>query len=110
MGNPSRLPREKCVQLMPARLPSEDERKRSDKDGRFWCQCAHCKRWFKHRDRAVRVCGVLLSPPEAHCLLCDDFGVRWWPQEKPMPDLVAIQEFWDRVDAESRPTRRKQPR
>ena len=76
------------------RLPSEDEQKRSDKDGRFWCQCAFCKRWFKHRDRAIRVCGALLSPPEASCMMCDDFGVRWWPKSKPMPDLMEIDAFY----------------
>ena len=32
--------------------------KRSDKDGSFWRPCAFCKRWFKHRDGKVRVCGV----------------------------------------------------
>jgi hypothetical protein len=42
-------------------------------------------------DRQVRVCGVLLSPPQAHCLLCDDFGEMWWPKEKPMPDLMEIE-------------------
>jgi hypothetical protein len=74
--------------------PSEDARKRSDKDGRFWCQCAFCLRWFKHRDRQVRVCGALLDPPEASCMLCDDFGDRWWPKDKPMPDLMEIDAFY----------------
>jgi hypothetical protein len=73
-------------------LPSEDERKRSDKDKRFWCQCAYCKRWFKHSNNEVRVCGAVLSPPEARCMLCDDFGVMWWPSGKEMPDLVLIEE------------------
>jgi hypothetical protein len=57
--------------------PSNDERKRSDKDGRFWCQCAFCKRWFKHWNRHVRVCGAILDPPMAWCCLCD------WPSMKP---------------------------
>jgi hypothetical protein len=25
-------------------------------------------------------------------LLCDDFGVMWWPKNKPMPDLMEIEE------------------
>lgn len=75
-----------------SRTPSQNERRRSDKDGRFWVQCHFCKRWFRWRNREVRVCGVLLDPPEAHCMLCDDFGKRWWPKNKEMPDLIAIQE------------------
>jgi hypothetical protein len=75
--------------------PTEDTRKRSDKDGRFWCQCAFCERWFKHSNNAIRVCGALLSPPEANCLLSDDFGERWWPDDEEMPDLIAIQQFYD---------------
>ena len=50
---------------------------------------------FKHPNREVRVCGVLLSPPEARCLLNDDFGKRWWPEAEPMPDLIAIQRSYD---------------
>jgi hypothetical protein len=69
--------------------PSEDERKRSDKDGRRWCQCSYCKRWFKHANSDVRVCGALLSPPEARCLLRDDFGASCW--SGPMPDLEELQ-------------------
>ena len=78
--------------------PTEDERKRSDRDRRRWCQCFCCKRWFKFWNAEVRVCGVLLSPPEARCILEDDFGVRWWPDDKPMPDLLAIQRFYDEHD------------
>jgi hypothetical protein len=48
----------------------------------------------------VSVCGSVLDPPEARCMLCDDFGVMWWPKDKPMPDLVAIQEFYDRLEGD----------
>ena len=71
--------------------PTEDLRRRSDKDKRFWCQCAYCKRWFKHSNNDVRVCGALLSPPEARCMLTDDFGNWWWPKGKPLPDLMEIE-------------------
>jgi hypothetical protein len=49
-------------------------------------------------ERIVRACGALLSPPQARCLLNDDFGNRWWPKDKPMPDLIAIQRANDAVD------------
>jgi hypothetical protein len=39
----------------------------------------------------VSVCGAILSPPEARCMMTDDFGEIWWPKDKPMPDLLEIQ-------------------
>jgi hypothetical protein len=38
----------------------------------------------------VSVCGALLNPPEARCLLEDDLGNFWWPKNKPVPDLLEI--------------------
>ena len=77
--------------------PSEDQRKRADRHGRNWHKCGRCGRWFlvagefsSNAGRRVTVCGVLLDPPEAHCLLEDDCGYRWWPEDKPMPDLMEI--------------------
>ena len=32
-------------------------------------------------------------------MLDDDSGKRWWPKGKPMPDLLAIQRFYDERDA-----------
>jgi hypothetical protein len=32
----------------------------------------------------VSVCGAILSPPEARCILADDFGEIWRPKNKPM--------------------------
>jgi hypothetical protein len=84
---------------MPVRPPTEDARKRSDKDRRFWRQCAFCQRWFKHHDNDVRVCGALLSPPQARCMLADDFGTRWWPKNKPTPSLLTLQRFYDEQHA-----------
>jgi hypothetical protein len=48
----------------------------------------------------VTVCGVLACPPVAHCLLTDDLG-RWWPKDKPMPDLLEI----DRLQGEAETAR-----
>lgn len=77
--------------------PTEDQRKRADRHGRNWHQCARCRRWFlvsgefsSQEGTRVTVCGVLLNPPEPHCLLEDDLGERWWPEDRPLPDLVAI--------------------
>jgi hypothetical protein len=89
------------VHPMTRRFPSEDARKRSDKDGRFWCQCAFCMRWFKHSNNDVRSCGSLLSPPQSSCMLEDGSGKRWWPKSKPMPDLISIQRFYDERDGAS---------
>ena len=93
--HPARSSRRKCVSMTARRLPTEDERKRSDKDGRFWCQCHACQRWFMHRDNHVRSCGSLLNPPVSHCLLADNTGKRWWPEGKPLPDLIA-RGWWSR--------------
>lgn len=83
-------------------VPREDQRRRSDQDGRFPYKCAHCGRFFlSQRNLAsapgarVSVCGNVLSPPLARCLLADDFGRLWWPQDKLMPDLLEIQRFYD---------------
>jgi hypothetical protein len=38
----------------------------------------------------ISVCGALLNPPEARCMMEDDFGQRWWPDDEPMPDLMEI--------------------
>ena len=77
--------------------PTEDARKRAERDGRNWHQCGVCKRWFLIRGNygsmlgpRITVCGVLLNSPEAHCLLTDDFGNWWWPKDKPLPDLLEI--------------------
>ena len=89
--------------------PTEDVRRRSDRSGRFHYRCAHCGRWFLYRGQLgsaagprVSVCGVLLDPPEARCMFCDDFGAMWWPKDKPMPDLAAIQQWMDREEADAR--------
>ena len=42
---------------------------------------------------------------ESGCLLCDDFGVLWWPKDKPMPDLITLEPgapHYDYVAAYSR--------
>jgi hypothetical protein len=78
-------------------VPTEDQRRRSDKDGRFLYTCAVCGRMFRHgrnlgseAGARVSVCGALVNPPEARCMLADDFGEIWWPKNKPMPDLLEI--------------------
>jgi hypothetical protein len=38
----------------------------------------------------VSVCGALLNPPAARCMLADDFGEIWWARDVPMPDLLEI--------------------
>ena len=77
--------------------PTEDERKRADRWGRRLYKCGRCGRWFRHRrdlgsaaGPQISVCGALLEPPEARCMLEDDLGNRWWPRDKPMPDLLEI--------------------
>jgi hypothetical protein len=82
-----------------AEVPSEDRRKRADKDGRLLYTCARCGRFFwSGRNLAsdagarVSVCGAILDPPEARCMLEDDFGKRWWPKNKPLPDLLEMQQ------------------
>ena len=76
---------------------SEDRRKRSDQDGLLLYTCARCGRMFRAKrglgsqaGARVSVCGAILDPPEARCMLEDDFGKRWWPKNKPMPDLLEI--------------------
>jgi hypothetical protein len=49
----------------------------------------------------VSVCGALLNPPEARCMLADDFGEIWWPKDEPMPDLLEI----DRLQREAEAAR-----
>jgi DNA-directed RNA polymerase subunit RPC12/RpoP len=78
-------------------VPTEDERKRADRRGRWLYKCAVCGREFWSRRNLssdagprVSVCGALLSPPVAHCLLTDDLGRWWWPKDEPMPDLLEI--------------------
>lgn len=81
---------------------TEDARKRADRRGRSLHRCAVCGREFLTRGifssqlgPRVTVCGVLLNPPVAKCMLADDFGKLRWPEDKPMPDLVAIQQRYD---------------
>ena len=80
-----------------AEAPSEDRRKRTDQDGRLHYKCARCDRFFWSRRNLasaagarVSVCGAILDPPEARCMLEDDFGQRWWPKDRSMPDLLEI--------------------
>lgn len=84
--------------------PTEDQRKRASRDGRNWHRCGVCDRWFlvagefsSNAGRRVTVCGVLLDPPEARCMLTVD-GEWWWPEDEPLPDLVEI----DRKNREAR--------
>jgi len=87
---------------------AEDKRRRSDREGRFEYTCGLCGRPFlSNRNlgsvagNRISVCGAILSPPQARCLLADDSGQRWWPDDVPMPDLLAIQRFYDeRAEAE----------
>jgi hypothetical protein len=90
--DPSRSRRSECV--VPE-VPTEDQRRRSDKDGRFLYTCAVCDRMFRHRGNLgsvagprISVCGALLDPPEVRCMLADDFGEIWWLKGEPMPDLL----------------------
>jgi uncharacterized OB-fold protein len=77
---------------------NEDKRRRSDRNGRFPYTCASCGRFFLSRRNLasmagarVSVCGAILDPPQAHCLLEDGLGNRWWPKNRPMPDLLELQ-------------------
>ena len=85
-------------------VPTEDQRRRSDRDGRFLYSCAVCGRMFLSRRNLaseagarISVCGAILNPPEARCMLADDFGEIWWPKDEPMPDLLEI----DRLQREA---------
>jgi len=87
---------------------AEDKRRRSDRHGRFEYTCYHCGRPFlSNRNlgsaagNRVSVCGAILNPPEARCLLADEFGKRWWPEDVPMPDLLEIQRHNDEREAEA---------
>jgi hypothetical protein len=94
-------------------VPTEDERRRSDRDGRFLYACAVCGRLFLSRrvlaseaGNRVSVCGNVLSPPEARCLLGDDFGNLKSPANKKMPDLLEI----DRMQREALAERESESR
>jgi hypothetical protein len=39
----------------------------------------------------ISVCGAILDPPEARCMMEADGVGRWWPDDVPMPDLLAMQ-------------------
>jgi len=87
---------------------AEDKRRRSDRHGRFEYTCAHCGRPFlssrnlgSMAGNRVSVCGAVLSPSQARCLLADEFGKRWWPEGAPMPDLLEIQRWYDQREAEA---------
>jgi hypothetical protein len=95
-SNPARSPRARCVCRCTVRTPSDDERKRSSRDGRNWHKCARCGRWFlvhgefsSQLGRRITVCGVLLDPPEPSCMMVID-GEWWWPKDEALPDLVEI--------------------
>jgi hypothetical protein len=99
VATPSRPPRVACVMT---EVPTEDQRRRSDKDGPFLYTCAVCGRMFLSRRNLasaagarISVCGAILSPLEAHCMLANDFGEIWWLPDVPMPDLLEIQRFYD---------------
>jgi hypothetical protein len=87
-------------------VPTEDQHRRSDKDGRFLYTCAICGRMFRHRRNLgseagprISVCGALLNPPEARCMMVDDFGEIWWPKDEPMPDLLEIDRWLRELEA-----------
>jgi hypothetical protein len=77
---------------------TEDRRRRSDRRGQFEYTCGHCGRPFlSSRNLAsmagnrISVCGAVLDPPEARCMLEIDGVGRWWSDDVPMPDLLAMQ-------------------
>jgi hypothetical protein len=91
-----------------SRTLGEDRRKRSDKHGRLLYTCGRCGRPFwaspgfgSMAGARVSVCGLVLRPPEARCLLEDGLGNRWWPTDEPMPDLLEV----DRLQREAEAAR-----